>query len=431
MAIPITIPRLGWNMEEGTFVGWLKEDGAAVSAGDAVFTLESDKATQDIECLDSGTLRIGPHGPQAGARVAVGTVIGYLLQPGEAFPVAAGAETRRPVAARGAAGSHPGAGPAARRLARQRGIDLRKVTGRGSGARIAPEDLARHNAPISAGSSRPTISPRARRVADELGIDWTGLRGTGRTGRIRERDVRAAAAGRTTQPAPGTAIPHTSIRKTIAERLTTSHRVTAPVTLTTTADAANLVNLRQQFRAATAHSGDLVPSYTVFVVKLVAGALRQHPLLNASWSDEQILVHKTIDIGFAVDTEAGLLVPVLRDVPSLSLKQLTARERDLVERAQQRQLVPDDLSGGTFTVTNLGACGIDAFTPLLNYPQCAILGVGRIQRRPAAVGDQIVARDQVTLSLTFDHRMIDGAPAARFLQTLTQMIENPGPWLMP
>jgi pyruvate dehydrogenase E2 component (dihydrolipoamide acetyltransferase) len=206
-----------------------------------------------------------------------------------------------------------------------------------------------------------------------------------------------------------------------------SHHSTAPVTLTTTADAVNLVNLRNQFKAA---GGDNVPSYTDFLVKLTAVALAKHPLLNARWEGEQIVTPPDIHIGIAVDTDAGLLVPVVRDVPVLGLRQLSARTRDLATRARARQLVADELRGGTFTLTNLGAFDIDAFTPIINYPQCAILGIGRIERRPVVVGEQVVARDQVTLSLTFDHRIVDGAPAARFLQTLRSLIENPGPALM-
>jgi pyruvate dehydrogenase E2 component (dihydrolipoamide acetyltransferase) len=257
-------------------------------------------------------------------------------------------------------------------------------------------------------------------VAKELGIDWTKLRGTGRTGRIRERDVRAAPTAR-----EGT--PLSPVRRIIAERMLESHRATAPVTLTTTADAANLVNLREQFKAA---ADGAVPGYTDFLVKLTALALGKHPLLNSRWEGERIVTPEGVHVGIAVDTEAGLLVPVVRDVPALGLRQLAARTRDLAERARAGRLKAEELRGGTFTVTNLGAFGIDAFTPIINYPQCAILGVGCIGPRPAVAGGRVVARDQVTLSLTFDHRIADGAPAARFLQTLRAMIENPGPWLV-
>jgi pyruvate dehydrogenase E2 component (dihydrolipoamide acetyltransferase) len=270
-------------------------------------------------------------------------------------------------------------------------------------------------------------SPRARRVARELGVDWTKLVGSGRSGRVRECDIRAAAKS-TQYPVLSTEYsPRPSaIRRTIAERLHLAARAVVPVTLTTTADATNLVNLREQYKTL----ADSPPSYTDFLAKLTAAALCKHPHLNASWINDQILLYPEINLGIAVDTEAGLLVPVVRDVPKLGLRQLAAMSKDLAERARQGKLKTEQMQGGTFTITNLGSCGIDAFTPIINPPQCAILGIGRIQRQPVVRGDTVMIREQVTLSLTFDHRIVDGAPAARFLQTLVQLIENPGPALV-
>jgi pyruvate dehydrogenase E2 component (dihydrolipoamide acetyltransferase) len=245
------------------------------------------------------------------------------------------------------------------------------------------------------------------------------LPGTGRNGRVRERDV-AAALGAPTK----NAIPVTPIRRAIAARMSESARTTAPVTLTTLVDATNLIALRTRLKT----EGDPVPSYTDLLVKLVAHALRKHPLLTARWADDFLRPADRLDIGVAVETDAGLLVPVVRDVPALGLRQLAARTRDLIDRARAGKLAVREMEGGCFTVTNLGAYGIDAFTPIINLPECAILGVGRIAERPAVVGGAVVPRDQVTLSLTFDHRVIDGGPAARFLQTLTEMIESPEPW---
>jgi pyruvate dehydrogenase E2 component (dihydrolipoamide acetyltransferase) len=385
MAVEITVPRLGWSMEEGVFLGWLKKDGDAVKAGEPLFTLEGDKAVQEIESTGSGVLRIAPDGPQKGDTVAVGTVLGYLAEAGESVAV-----ERPPAVVTQVVAAAPG----------------RKA--------------------VTAGRARtgPAISPRAWRVAKELGIDWHGLRGSGRSGRIRERDVRAAAQAK---PAAGRSVPVTPARRVIAERMLASLQATAPVTLTTTADAGNLVNLRQQFKATGA---EIIPSYTDFLVKLTANALRAHPLLNARWEGDHIALSEGVHIGIAVDTDAGLLVPVVRGVPGLSLRQLAARSRELVERARNRKLTADELQGGTFTVSNLGPFGIDAFTPIINHPECAILGVGRIRRVAAVDGDRIVPRDELTLSLTFDHRVVDGAPAARFLDAVRKCVENPGPWLM-
>jgi pyruvate dehydrogenase E2 component (dihydrolipoamide acetyltransferase) len=253
-------------------------------------------------------------------------------------------------------------------------------------------------------------SPRARRVAAELGVEWTKLQGTGAGGRIRERDVRAAAQG------IAKIVRFSSVRKAGVERLVKSAQTTVPVTLTTTADVSELVKLRQQHK---------VGINDIFV-KVTAFALQQHPLLGARWADDHLMLPETINIGIAVDTDAGLLVPVVHDAAKLSLTEIGGRTRDLIERAHAGKLQPKDMQGGVFTITNLGMFGIDAFTPIINWPECAILGLGRIRRVPVFVEDNVVARDQVTLSLTFDHRIVDGAPAARFLQTLTKFIEHPG-----
>ena len=394
MAVEITVPRLGWSMEEGVFVAWLKRDGESVKTGEPLFTLEGDKAEQEVEAVDSGILRIPPDGPKEGTTVAVGTVLGYLVQAGELRAAVPGEDRGRN--ARNASGRRPGA------VRRQRN---------GDAAQAAP--------------SRPAASPRARRVAGELGIDWMHLQGSGRTGRIRERDVRAAAP----QGQPGgRVVPLSPLRKVIAERLVSGLRRTAPVTLTTTADATNLVNLRQQFRVAAA--GEPIPAYTDFLIRLTAIVLEKHPLLNSIWQGDHLLLPEGVHVGLAVDTDAGLVVPVVRHAQALSLRQLAARTRELIEQGRSRRLTAEQMQGGTFTITNLGAYGIDAFTPIINPPQCAVLGVGRIVREPAVVEGQIVVRDRVVLSLTFDHRVVDGAPAARFLDALRQCVEQPGPWLV-
>jgi pyruvate dehydrogenase E2 component (dihydrolipoamide acetyltransferase) len=385
MAIPITVPRLGWNMDQGVFVGWLKADGAAVRAGEPLFTLESEKATEDIEGFDDGILHIPADAPRKGDTIAVGTVIGFLLQPGEPIPSV----------------SKPSPLP-------QQTEPMSTET-RSSTADAAPRD-------------RTASSPRARRAAANLGIDWRMAKPTGRTGRIRERDVLTMTAA-LPKAMPSTPVP--SLRRVVAEHMLTSHRSTAPVTLTTTTDATELVNLRNRWKTASASRGDPAPTYTDLFVRSTALALEKHPVLNSRWEGERIVSPEGIHIGIAVDTDAGLVVPVVRDVLRYHLRELSIRSRDLIERARQRKLSASELQGGTFTVTSLGAFGIDAFTPIINYPECAILGVGRIRRCPAVIQDQIVIRDQVTLSLTFDHRVTDGVPAARFLQTLSSLLSNP------
>jgi pyruvate dehydrogenase E2 component (dihydrolipoamide acetyltransferase) len=392
MAFEITVPRLGWTMEEGTFGEWLKPDGAEVQAGEQLFTLESDKATEGIEALDSGILRIAPDAPRPGDVVAVGKVLGYLVGLGEAAPFAssgaARAQTTVAEPVRVAAPARP----------------------RGGSQADFPQP------------PRVAISPRARRVARELGINWTGLQGTGRAGRIVERDIRAAADSETMAPA-------SQLRRRIADRMLASAQTTAAVTLTTKADATELRKLRDRFKAEDAGK-NRVPGYTELMIKLTAGVLRQHPLLNAHWQQDRLMLSPVVHMGLAVDTPAGLMVPVIRDVHSLSLDQVAEASRALAERARQRRLRAEEMQDGTFTITNLGRYGIDAFTPLLNVPQVAILGLGRVVSEPAVYQGQLVPRDMLTLSLTFDHRAVDGAPAARFLDTLRQTVEQPLAWVL-
>jgi pyruvate dehydrogenase E2 component (dihydrolipoamide acetyltransferase) len=385
-------------MEEGTFVEWLKRDGDPVRPGEPLFVLESDKAAENIEAIDPGILRLTDDSPKPGDPVKVGQVIAYLAAAGE--PTPGGHTTEKAAAA-------PAPGTAL------------------IGAEHAPAPPANPPDPVRRG---PASSPRARRVAGELGIDWRTVPGSGRTGRIRERDVRAAAGA---APLQGRVIPHTNVRRTIAARMVAGVTQAVPVTLTTRADATNLVNLRGQFKAAAASPDDPVPSYTDLLLKLTAAALRQHPLLQAQWRDDGLFVPDRVDLALAVDTDAGLFAPVVRDVDRLTLREVAARTRELTEQARAGRLTAEDMRGGTFTVTNLGMFGIDAFTPILHLPQSAILGVGRIVREPAVVEERIVPRDRITLSLTFDHRVVDGAPAARFLDTLRRCLEQPAPWLMP
>jgi pyruvate dehydrogenase E2 component (dihydrolipoamide acetyltransferase) len=344
MPIEITVPRLGWSMEEGTFAGWLKQNGDHVTAGEPLFAMESDKVTMDVESLDNGILYVAPDAPEPGAVVVVGQRLGFLLAPGEPAP----------------------------------------------------------DAPIR---ERPTpVTPRARRVAAELGVDTAQLRGSGRGGRIREVDVRAAGA-----------VPITALRRTIARRMMESRQNTAPVTLTSRADATALVALRNQWKLAPGPGP--APSYTDILAKLVAIVLESHPALGG--------LSGKAHIGIAVDTPEGLLVPVLRDVAASSLADLARRSRELIEAARAHRLRAEDLAGGTFSITNLGGFGIDAFTPIINFPEAAVLGVGAIRKEPVVLeSGELAVREQMTLSLTFDHRVVDGAPAARFLQALVRLIED-------
>jgi pyruvate dehydrogenase E2 component (dihydrolipoamide acetyltransferase) len=400
MAIEITIPRLGWSMDEGTFGEWLKRDGDAVAPGDPLFSLESEKALQEIESVDAGILHILPGGPRDGDTVQVGTRIGWLLAAGEAPP----------------------AGDAA--------VTVTATTEGVAGVPMPAQSTsksARAQVPAVQEGDRLRISPRAARVAAELGVDPRRISGSGRDGRIREADIRRAKGSAGGRGAPGQALPSGigKLRRTIAERMLHSHLQTAPVTLTTRADAEALVEARRLWEV---NLGDPVPSIQDWIVFQVAATLREQPVLNLRWTDEGPIQPDGIHIGMAVDTADGLLVPVVRNADRLTLKEIAGTSRQLIERTRSRNRTADDLTGGTFTVTNLGAFGIDAFTPIINFPETAVLGIGAI-RREAVLRDNGVmdARHLITLSLTFDHRVTDGAPAARWLQSLVGRIEYISP----
>jgi pyruvate dehydrogenase E2 component (dihydrolipoamide acetyltransferase) len=467
-------------MEQGTFVGWLKKNGEPVRPGDALFTLEGEKAIQEIEAVDTGNLHFDPNNPREGGIVAVGAIIGYLLAAGETAPAIpplpkpsaatplapsgrrAGGEgqsrealvpeplTPSPSPRRGEANRTaiaPPASPAVRRLARQLGVDLAPFDSPG---RISEADVCRRYlqsrgeflssvsasvpaaSPVSMSHSSsvprrsrdlPAISPRAARTAAKLGINWTQLLGTGSAGRIRERDVLAVADSIVvppfTIPSATRTIPITALRRTIANRMVMSLQQTAPVTLTTEIDVTSLIEFRERLKRT---GKSLVPSITDCFVKLTALALPEHLALNARWRHEAIEIFDEVHIGIAVDTNEGLLVPVVRDAHRQSVFEIARQSRELIESARTRRLNAHDLQGGTFTITNLGSLGIDAFTPIINFPETAILGLGRIQTQtPVSMGEPARPRQTMTLSLTFDHRVLDGAPAARFLQSLAKL----------
>ncbi len=390
-------------MEEGKFLEWLKRDGDLVKEGEPLFTLESDKAAQEVEALDAGILSLCADSPKPGQIVQVGRVLGYLLAAGEPAPTSCDAALP-PAASPGVPGPQPAAPT-------------------GSTERPAA-------APAAAAPPREEVpaSPRARRAAKQQNVDLSTLRPTGKGGRIRERDVLGARVATAATPDSVREVPLTPMRRTIASRMVHSLNNTAPVTLTCRCDATELVTLRTQLKTAGAA---VVPGVTDIIAKITAGALLVHPMLTARWDPERLLLPNDIHIGVAVDTDAGLLVPVLRDVNTSSLTAIATVSRQLFESARAGRLGATDMQGGCFTITNLGGFGIEGFTPIINHPETAILGLGAIAYEAVALADgTLTSRRQMTLSLTFDHRILDGAPAARFLQTLRQRIEAPVAWLI-
>jgi len=390
MPTEIVLPRLGWNMETGSVGQWLKGDGDDVRAGEIIFTVEGDKAVQEVEALDSGILRILPDSPPPGTEVPVGTLLAYLLQPGEAVPVATTLATH----------ARPGAPlPAAVAASQAAGADARRLP----------------------------ISPRARRVAQELAVDWTQIRGSGRSGRIVERDVRQRSAQ---MAQPTAAMRHGFTEAQQAAPLRAAPNTAAQVTLTTEADATELVRLRTQLE----RGGILpVPSYDAFFVKLVARALTEHPSMNARLDGNALVPCEMVNVGVAIGSEHGLLAPAVHGAQARSLRQIALALAALTERARAGALSPHDLRSGTFTIVNLGMYEVDAFTPLVHAPECAVLGLGRIVARQVVVSAEtgkVAIRHMMALSLTFDQRLGDVTAAARFLQRVKHDVEQPYVWLL-
>ena len=329
----------------------------------------------------------------------------------------------------------PKASPAARQLAEKLAIDLTEVTASGPGGRILEGDVQRYidlRGPLPTEAARLKASPLARRLAREQGVDLSSIAGSGPDGRIVRDDVLQAASTAPEIPTvetpalqqAGEVIAMDGIRGIIAERMTLSVQTNASVTLHTEVNATAFIELRGMLNDKL-QAREVSITYTDLLVKVVANALREHPRLNTTLTDEGIHLLSDINIGVAVALEDGLVVPVIRNADKERLSEISGQVKDFAERARSNQLTPGELQGGTFTITNLGNFGIDAFTPIINPPESAILGVGRILKKPVVHEDEIVVRSMLTLSLTFDHRVIDGAPAAQFLQTVSGYIQDP------
>ena len=441
MPADVAMPRLGWTMEEGLLVSWVKQDGDPVQVGDVLCTVEGDKALVEVEAFDAGVLYIPPASPPVGSKVLVGTVLAYIVVPGEAKPLMtaeaaaslASAPTDKPPVLPPAAEQsssarrHPAISPRARRIASELDMKWSMLKGSGRTGRIVERDI-RAAAILRSAVPEMRISPLAFKRAEELGVDLE---------RLTSEDVAQAAAPRqgalaTHEPSGERREPLSKVRRIIAERMLASSRNTAPVTLTTEADATELVRLRQQLKDDATATGQTAPSYNDLIAKLTAQTLMEHPALNARLENDTLVYSKGVHIGLAVDTERGLLVPVLRDAQRKTVRQIAHESAGLIERARAGRLSLDELQGSTFTISNLGMYEIDAFTPIINFTECAVLGVGRIVPKQIvtdAAAGQVAIRHMLFLSLTFDHRLVDGAPAARCLMRIKRFVEAPYLWL--
>ena len=455
MAIELRMLQMDQTMTKGKIGKWLVKEGDTVTQGQPILEIETDKVVHEQESPTDGV--IAQLLAEEGTNVPVNAILAIIGAPGEEVArVEVGdspekptpTQPEQPKATPSTTQERQGdpaptlkASPAARQLAEKLAINLTAVKASGPGGRILESDVQRYidlrgEAP-AAETARLKASPLARRLAKEHGLDLSSIIGSGPDGRIVRDDVLQAASAvptptapvvetvETTAPQQGTeVISMSGIREIIAERMTLSVQTNASVTLHTEVDATNFVELRGMLNDKL-QAREVSLTYTDLLVKVVANALGEHPRLNATLTDDGIHLLSEINIGVAVALEDGLVVPVVRNADKERLSEISARVRGFAERARRNQLTPGELQGGTFTITNLGNFGIDAFTPIINPPESAILGVGRILKKPVVHNDEIVIRSMLTLSLTFDHRVIDGAPAAQFLQTVAGYIQDP------
>jgi len=391
MAQHVRMPRLSQDMTQGRIVEWLKKEGDAVKEGEPLVSIETDKAEVELQAPQSGTLR----------RVLVG--------PGE------DADVGRPLAILA------GAEESIEDLLRTAEEALKKSPQPAAAPPSSPSpEAAAPSMPGTPGMRQP-VSPAARRVARELGVEISHLVGTGAGGLVTEGDVRAFAAKGKPAPAVEAAgdvevIPLTGLRRRIAERLSLSRRTAADVTTVADVDMSEVAALRKA-------SGF---SYTAYVVSAAARSLREFPILNSSLAGDRILVKRDIHLGVAVALEQGLVVPVIRSADRKSLEDIACELDALATRARAGQLGPHELTGSTFTVTSSGVFGSLLFTPIINQPEVAILGMGKVADTPVVRNGEIVVRKVMYLCLSYDHRVVDGAPAVQFLQTVKRRLEQPG-----
>jgi len=450
VAVQVLLPKLGLTMETGLIEAWLVPPGTPVEPGDPLLRLATDKVDVEVEAEGAGLFHPAV---QSGVELPPGALIGWLLEAGEEVPSSAAAleapppphipaEATAPVVGEPGALTRTGrlfASPNARRVARERGVDITQLNGTGPRGRIITADVldAAAAAPGGPGPAPKVVSPLVRRDAAAAGVDLSAVAATGPGGKVLRSDVAAAAkqapaaaaAQAPAAAAPAAAgarvIPLTGMRGVIASRMHASLQEMAQLTLGTEAVMDAAVALRAQLKEQWAQAGIPVPTITDLVVRAAALALREHPRLNASVHDDAIHVQPEINVGLAVALADGLLVPVVKRADQLPLSAIAAESRRLAEGARTGRLSLPDLEGGTFTVSTLGSYGIDFFTPVITPGQVAILGVGRLRDSVRWEGASPVRTQVMTLSITFDHRAVDGAPAADYLRSVLARLANP------
>jgi pyruvate dehydrogenase E2 component (dihydrolipoamide acetyltransferase) len=401
MPTDVIMPALGVAQETGTLLNWLKAEGQSVTQGEPLMEIETDKATVEIEAPASGILSHVTARP--GDEIPVGQKIALILAPSEAPPT----KEQAP----------PALDPISLPPGEARGEDRHQTS--------TPELAGKPVTQRQHVSERALASPAAKRIAKERNIDLGFLKGSGPDGAVLAEDVLRSARDSSGPARPTPKIKETvqltPMRRIVGERMTESKRTAPHFYLTMDADMSAITRQRSMLKE---NESSLVPSINDFILSASAQALRDFPSLNAAFSEEGVRVYSDINIGMAVALDEGLVVPVIRNADRLSLENLAKQSRDLADKAQNKRLLPSDYEGGTFTVSNLGMFGVESFVAIINPPQCAILAVGQVTPRVVAHGEGIAVRPMMTLSLSADHRVVDGAIAARFLQEIKKLLEK-------
>jgi pyruvate dehydrogenase E2 component (dihydrolipoamide acetyltransferase) len=395
MAISVVMPALEMAQETGKVVAWLKQEGETVVKGEMLLEIETDKAVVEIEALGDGILSAIT--AREGDVVPVGQTIAWLLAAGESVPAA----EQKPA---------------------QTGRRMDTAPAAASSAAVSA-------APRTESAPAGKLSPKARRLAAEHGVDPASVRGTGPGGEILADDILAAAKTSGTSETSGTSGTLSTVARLMAERTTQSWTTVPHFFVVRDVDATKLVSLREKLAPGVQQSHGVKLTQTDLLVALVARVLRTHASMNASWTGNGIRTNSDINVGLAIATPDGVVAPVVQRADGARLGDIATRRQDLADRARAGRLQPADLSGGTFTISNLGMLGVDAFTAIIVAPQAAILAVGAIADRVVAANGQVVIRPMVTLTLSSDHRVVDGARAAQFMRDLTDALQDPEPHL--
>lgn len=441
MSVNVTMPKMGMTMKVGKVSKWYKNEGDPIDKGDDLFEVETEKITNKIESPGSGILFqiVVP----AGETVPVGTVLAVIAQSGEQPEriegIQAGelceGQTQAKCCQAAEAESEAQdkkriiATPSARRLAKELGIDLSLVAGSGPGGKIKEGDVQKFH---EQGPPAPKITPLAAEMARQESLDISTITGTGENGKITKDDVQRALAASTAtpdrpeaQPSQARIIPFQGMRRAIADNMHASLQNAAQLTTFTEVDVTEMVRFRDMLRAEVVRDESVKISFNDIVVMATAHALMRHPIMNSTLIGEDILLHDSVNLGIAVALPEGLIVPKLRSAEKKTLLQIAREARELAKKAREGALAVEEVTDGTFTISNVSMLGMDGFTPVLNPPETGILGVGRVIEKPAVFNGEIAIRHMMTLSLTFDHRVVDGAPAMTFLRDLARYLAQP------